>query len=153
MFQNVSPNILCFYVIKPTWTHISIHCFLSITFPANLDFSWKSGCPLKFAQDVFLQTSPNLPQIYLRHHILQTYWAKFSLTEKYQSFEELIFSWNELVAIATLTTETRFHLIGLKCFLNRSMMLKTSSIGCILCCKFEGAKEGLKMIVFVFVTY
>ena len=83
--------------------------------------------PPQILQDVFVQTSPNLPQI-LRHDILQTYREKFSLTEKCQSFEELILSWNELVAMATFMIETRFRVIGLKCFLSRSMMLENSFI-------------------------
>ena len=65
---------------------------------------------------------------YLRHDILQTYREKFTLTEKCQSFEELILSWNELVAMATFMIETRFRVRGLKCFLSRSMMLENSFI-------------------------
>ena len=95
--------------------------------------------PPQILQDVFVQTSPNLPQI-LRHDILQTYREKFSLTEKCQSFEELILSWNELVAIAAFMIETRFRSIGLKSFLSRSMIFETSSVGLILCFKIEGAE-------------
>ena len=99
--------------------------------------------PPQILQDVFVQTSPNLPQI-LRHDILQTYREKFSLTEKCQSFEELILSWNELVAIAAFMIETRFRSIGLKSFLSRSMIFETSSVGLILCFKIEGAEERFK---------
>ena len=143
---------ICFKMFLPTYCVFMLKAnldpYFHIFFPLNCisckyGFFVKIWVPPEISQDVFVQTSPNLPQI-LRHDILQTYWAKFSLTEKYLSFEELIFSRNELVAMATLMIKTQFCSISLKCFLSRSMFLKTSSVGCILCFKFEGAEERFK---------
>ena len=142
MFQNVLANILCFYVkgqLGPIFPYIFSFklYFLQIwIFCENLGAPWNfSGCICanitKFSTDIETWHTTNLlSKIQFDWKVLE-FWGVNLFSE-----------W--IVAMATLMIKTQFCSISLKCFLSRSMFLKTSSVGCILCFKFEGAEERFK---------